>query len=309
MNQNEIKKNTHSFVDDLRNKDVQIYINGKYFLRYEAMISVFDSGFLLGDGVWEGIRLHEGRLLFLDEHIERLFAGASSLSIDIGASPEYIVEILNNLVEINSMSSDVHIRLVVSRGIKTTPYQHPDATYPGPTIVAIPEYKKPLPALYDSGISLVSVETRRGDLRVLDPRVNSLNKLNCILACIEADKKGADEGLMLDLNGNVSTCNSTNFFFVKDRNLYTSSGSACLNGITRSKAIQLASSDGIDVIEGDFSIQDVYDADEIFVTGTFAGILPATNLDSHTFSIGPITKRIQALYHNLINNKVSKYEE
>lgn len=304
MNRSKNKTNTHSFIDDSRNQEVLIYINGDYFTRADAKVSVFDSGFLLGDGVWEGIRLHNRKLLFLDEHIDRLLSGAVALSIDVGLSADGIKDLLYELIRRNNMSSDVHIRLIVSRGIKTTPYQHPDATCPGTTVVAIPEYKRPLPELYDSGIALVSVETRRGDARVLDPRINSLNKLNCILACIEADRKGADEGLMLDLNGNISTCNSTNFFFIKDGELCTSGGSACLNGITRSKAIELARGDGICVREDDFRIEDVYSADEIFVTGTFAGILPATSIDGRDIPIGPITGRIRDLYTELVH-KVS----
>ncbi len=308
MDQSKTKTNTHSYLDDSRNNDVQIYINGEYFARHDAKVSVFDSGFLLGDGVWEGIRLHNGTLLFLDEHIDRLIDGANALSIDIGISSDGLKDTLANLIARNDMVSDVHIRLIVSRGIKTTPYQHPDVTRPGATIVAIPEFKRPLPDLYDRGISLVSVSTRRGDSRVLDPRINSLNKLNCILGCIEADRKGADEGLMLDLDGNVSTCNSTNFFFIKSGDLCTSDGVSCLNGITRSKAIELASSDGIRVRQEGFSIEDVYSADEMFVTGTFAGILPATSIDGRRIPIGPITTRVRALYRDLIH-KISGSDE
>ena len=200
-------KGTHSYLEDNRNKSIKIYVNGKILSRTDASISVFDSGFLLGDGVWEGIRLLNGELVSLDEHLERLFFGAKQLDINIGCSRTELIKIIHKTLNANDMTNDVHIRLIVSRGLKKTPYQHPNANIKGSTIVIIPEYKKADKKINEKGINLVTVNTRRGTSDTQDPRLNTLSKLNCILACIEADKAGADEGIMLDINGNVSTCN------------------------------------------------------------------------------------------------------
>ena len=229
---------THDYYDDPRNVDIKIYIDGDFFHRNEAKVSVLDSGFLLGDGVWEGIRLHNSKLLHLEKHLNRLFAGAKALDLDIHLSKDEIKNALMKTIELNNMNSDVHIRLIVSRGLKKTPYQHPKATIGKPTIVIIPEYKVADKSVTNDGIKLALVDTIR-DFRVQNPNVNSLSKHNCIAACIEAERKGADEGLMLDPNGFISTCNSTNFFIIRSNEVWTSSGQYCLHGITRSTVIDL----------------------------------------------------------------------
>jgi len=292
---------THDYVKDNRNENIKIYINGKYFHRSEAKISVFDSGFLLGDGVWEGIRLHNNKLIHLDYHIDRLFDGAKSIAMDIILSKEEIIKAIWSTLKENDMISNTHIRLIVSRGIKSTPYQHPKVTIGPPTIVIIPEYKKPNEQVIKKGIRLVSVETRRDSL-VQDPKINSLSKMNCISACIEAEKLGAEEGLMLDPHGFVSTCNSTNFFIVINNEVWTSTGEYCLNGVTRGSIINLCKIHKIPIYEKNFLIKDVYNADEAFVTGTFAGVIPIIEIDGRKKDKGPFTKKLQELYRNDIND-------
>ena len=295
---------THDYFKDIRNENIKIYINGKFYHRSEAKISVFDSGFLLGDGVWEGIRLHEGILIHLDTHIDRLFDGAKSIAMKMHLTKMQIINAIWLTLKENNMNSDTHIRLIVSRGIKSTPYQHPKVTISDPTIVIIPEYKRPNKEVIDKGIRLVSVQTRR-DSRVQDPKINSLSKMNCISACIEAEKLGAEEGLMLDSNGFVSTCNSTNFFIVVNNEIWTSTGEHCLNGVTRGAIINLCRKNNIKVHEKNFGIEDVYNADEAFVTGTFAGVIPVIEIDSKNMgkgSKGQLTKQIQNWYTNDIKN-------
>ena len=295
---------THDYIKDGRNENILIYINGKYFTRSKASISVFDSGFLLGDGVWEGIRLHNNRLVHLKEHINRLFDGAKTISLEIHMTKDEIINEIWKTLKKNEMKTDTHIRLIISRGIKSTPYQHPKVTISPPTIVIIPEYKKPNEFVINNGISLALVQTIR-DNSVQDPRVNSLSKMNCISACIEAEKLGSDEGLMLDPKGFVSTCNSTNFFIVVKNEVWTSTGEYCLNGVTRGSIISLCKENNINVYEKNFLIEDVYKADEAFVTGTFAGVIPIIKIDSKKMSdglIGPITKELQKLYLKDIEN-------
>ena len=292
---------THDYVKDSRNDNIKIYINGEYYHRSEAKISVFDSGFLLGDGVWEGIRLHNNKLIHLETHIDRLFVGAKSISMKIHLSKEEIINALWSTLKENNMISDTHIRLIVSRGIKSTPYQHPKVTISTPTIVIIPEYKRPNKDVIDKGIRLVSVQTRR-DSAVQDPKINSLSKMNCISACIEAENLGAEEGLMLDPHGFVSTCNSTNFFIVVNDEIWTSTGEYCLNGVTRGAIISLCKENNIPVYEKNFLIQDVYNADEVFVTGTFAGVIPVVEIDGRIMIKGYLTKELQNLYANDIKN-------
>lgn len=289
---------THDYYEDPRNDDVKIYINGEFFDRNEAKVSVLDSGFLLGDGVWEGIRLNNGALLHIEKHLDRLFSGASSLALSIHLSREEIKVAIFKTLEINKMSSDVHIRLIVSRGLKKTPYQHPKASVGNPTIVIIPEYKIADKSVLEKGIKLALVDTIR-DFRVQNPNINSLSKHNCIAACIEADKKGADEGLMLDPEGFVSTCNSTNFFIIRSNEAWTSSGRYCLHGITRSTVIDLCKHNDVPVFEKNFTIEEVYTADEVFVTGTFAGIIPVISVDDVLISNGSrgeLTLFLQKLY-------------
>lgn len=292
---------THDYVKDIRNKDIKIYINGEFYHRSEAKISVFDSGFLLGDGVWEGIRLHKNKLIHLEQHIDRLFDGAKSISMNIHLSKKEIINAIWSTLNVNEMNTDTHIRLIVSRGIKSTPYQHPKVTISPPTIVIIPEYKKANKAVIDKGIRLVSVKTRRDSL-VQDPKINSLSKMNCISACIEAEKLGAEEGLMLDPNGFVSTCNSTNFFIITNNEIWTSTGEYCLNGVTRGSIINLCKENNISVYEKNFLIEDVYNADEAFVTGTFAGVIPVIEIDSRKMNKGPLTKELRKIYIDDINN-------
>ena len=295
---------THDYIKDIRNENIKIYINGKFYHRSEAKISVFDSGFLLGDGVWEGIRLHEGTLIHLDTHIDRLFDGARSIAMKMHLTKMEIINAIWLTLKENNMKSDTHIRLIVSRGIKSTPYQHPKVTISDPTIVIIPEYKRPNKDVIAKGIRLVSVQTRR-DSGVQDPKINSLSKMNCISACIEAEKLGAEEGLMLDSNGFVSTCNSTNFFIVVNKEIWTSTGEHCLNGVTRGAIIDLCRRNNILVYEKNFGIEDVYNADEAFVTGTFAGVIPVIEIDGKNMgkgSKGQLTKQIQIWYTNDIKN-------
>ncbi len=296
---------THKYLHDNRNDQILIYVNGEILHREKAKISVFDSGFLLGDGVWEGIRFHNRHLVFIQEHLDRLFQGASSLDIDIGISKDNIKSLIISVLNANRMVTDIHIRLIVSRGLKKTPYQHPNANLGGATIVIIPEYKKADKTINKKGISLVTVSTRRGTADTQDPQLNTLSKLNCIFACIEADKKGADEGLMMDVNGNVSTCNSTNFFIIKNKEVWTSTGEYCLPGVTRGAIIQLCKENNIPIYEKDYLVADVLNADEAFVTGTFSGVIPAVSLDGKTIGNGkrgPMTET----FFNLYKNKIEK---
>ena len=295
---------THTYIHDDRNDQIKIFVNGEILPRKDAKISVFDSGFLLGDGVWEGIRLHNGQLVFEKEHFDRLYHGAMKLNIDIGMSKSELKSLIHSVLKANKMYSDIHIRLIVSRGLKKTPYQHPNANEGGASIVIIPEYKKADKTINENGITLATVSTQRGTAETQDPRLNTLSKLNCIFACIEADKLGADEGLMLDKNGHVSTCNSTNFFIVKHEEVWTSTGEYCLPGVTRGKIIQLCKSNQIPVFEKDFSVEDAETSDEAFVTGTFAGVIPVTCLDNKLIGNGKrgeITKKLFDFYKSEIN--------
>ena len=300
---------THDYEIDSRNDNIQIYIDGQFFPRADAKVSVMDSGYLLGDGVWEGIRLYNNHLIHLEKHLERLYEGAETIQMDIGISKSEMKSAMEKTLKKNEMISDVHIRLIVSRGIKSTPYQHPKVTIGHPTIVIIPEYKKPSPGLKIEGITLGTVSTIRNNL-TQDPRVNSLSKHNCIAACIEADKMGVDEGLMLDPDGYVSTCNSTNFFMIKSNEVWTSNGQHCLNGVTRHSVIDICKKKQIPIKEKQFSINEVHEADEVFVTGTFAGIIPVRSVDGNTIgngTRGPLTEQLQTWYEidieTMSNNK------
>ena len=288
-----MNKGTHEYESDPRNKDIKISINGEMFLRDEAKISVFDSGFLLGDGVWEGVRLHNEKLCFLEEHLTRLYDGAKSIDMNIEKTIEEMEQEIWNVLNINEMKDGVHLRLIVSRGIKATPYQDPKVTISDPTIVIIPEYKK---SISRDGLKLISVDIKRGTSETQDPRINSLSKHNCIQACIAATKAGGDEALMLDYNGNISTCNSTNFFMVKDNEVWTSTGKYCLPGITRENVIKVCKENEIKIREKDFVLEDTYGADEAFVTGTFAGIITVAEIDKHEMKSDEITCKIRELY-------------
>ena len=296
-------RGTHDYVDDLRNLEILVCINGKFYPRQDASISVFDSGYLLGDGVWEGIRFHNGKFLFLGPHLERLFWGASQIDMDIGKTIEEITEILHGTVKRNKMETGVHVRLIVSRGIKSTPYQDPSFTVSEPTIVVIPEYKQPSPDTQKNGIKLVSVDIIRGSSKVQDHRINSLSKFNCIQACIDAHRKGGDEGLMLDPHGYVSTCNSTHFFMVKDNSVLTSTGDFCLHGVTRQNIIDICKTNSIPIYEKNFTLSDVYECEEAFVTGTFGGVVPVYEIDGHELRVlgdNSIVALLQTYYNELV---------
>jgi len=302
-------KGTHEYQDDPRNASILIDINGELFLRNEAKVSVFDSGFVLGDGVWEGLRVHHGKIAFLDRHLERLYDGAKALDMEMEVTPDQLSKRLYQVLEKNNMAEGVHIRLMVSRGIKATPYQDPRITITPPTIVIIPEYKNALPETASKGIRLFTVHVRRGYPDVQDPKINSHSKLNCITACIQASKAGADEALMLDPHGFVATCNSTHFFIVKKGAVWTSSGDYCLPGITRGVVIQLCEENNIPVYQKNFSLSDVYSAQEAFVTGTFAGLAPVSEIDGRTIGNGrrgPQVESLQALYLEMLERECGK---
>lgn len=292
-------KGTHEYQDDPRNASILIDINGELFARNEAKVSVFDSGFILGDGVWEGLRVHRGKIAFLEQHLERLYGGAKALDMEMPVAPQQLGERLYHVLEQNAMRDGVHIRLMVSRGVKATPYQDPRITIGPPTIVIIPEYKQALPDTASKGIRLFTVHVRRGYPDVQDPKLNSHSKLNCITACIQATKAGADEALMLDPHGFVATCNSTHFFIVRKGEVWTSSGDYCLDGITRGVVIRLCEQYDIPVFQKNFSLTDVYSADEAFVTGTFAGLAPVSEIDGRCIGDGkrgPMVEILQQRY-------------
>ncbi len=292
-------KGTHDYRDDPRNADIKISVNGELYPRDEAKVSVFDSGFVLGDGVWEGLRLHDGGLPFLDAHLDRLYEGAKALDLDVGLARKELTQRILELLRANRMHDDVHIRLMVTRGVKATPHQDPRFVIGPATVVIIPEYKQPLPATVENGIRLFTVHVRRGAPDVQDPKLNSHSKLNCVLACIQATKAGYDEALMLDPQGFVATCNSTHFFIVRKGEVWTSTVKYCLGGITRANVIRLCRENDIPVFEKDFSLTDVYGAEEACVTGTFAGVVPVHEIDGRMIGDGkrgPMIKRLQNLY-------------
>jgi len=294
---------SHDYREDKRNKRIKIYINGKYYQRDKAKISVFDSSVLLGDGCWDSLRFHNNKFIFLNEHIKRLYKDAKLINLKIHLSQKELIKALYKTITINKMTTDVHLRIIVSRGIKSTPYQSPDVTISKPTIIIIPEYKKPENIIYKKGLKLVTVNTIRGPKNVQDPEINSLSKLNCILACIEASKKGGEEALMFDINGNIATNNSTHFFYIKNNTVYTSTGKYCVTGITRKKIIDICKNNKIKIKEMNFKLKDVLKADEAFATGTFAGVVPVRQINNKKFLIKKenLTYKIYKLYNNLIN--------
>ena len=294
---------SHSYIPNAKNENIFININGNLFRRCEAKVSVFDSGFLLGDGVWEGIRLHHSKLVFIDDHIERLFSSAKGISLNINLSKQEIIDEIQKVLDKNKMTNDVHIRLIISRGDKITPYQNPNANVGPINLVIIPEYKKTNPTIYKNGIKIGRVNVKRPSSEILSPRLNTLSKLNCILGSIEANNLGYDEGIMNDMNGNISTCNSTNLFFIKNNKVITSTGKYCLNGITRSKAINICKKNSIECAQVDFNFEDIKNCNEAFVTGTFAGIIPVSFLENRKLdSINPksLVNHIRLLYEESI---------
>ncbi|MEO1240708.1 MAG: aminotransferase class IV [Pseudomonadota bacterium] len=303
---------THAYAPDPRNENILIDINGALHPRNEAKVSVFDSGFVLGDGVWEGLRVHpgpdgKGVIAFLDRHLERLYDGAKTLDFELDISKETLTERLYDCLDANDAHDGVHIRLMMSRGVKATPYQDPRATITPPTIVIVPEFKRPMPETAEQGARLYTVHVRRGYPDVQDQKLNSHSKLNCIMACIQAAKAGADEALMLDPHGFVATCNSTHFFIVRNGELWTSTGDFCLGGITRGVILEIARDAGIATRERNFSLHDVYGAEEAFITGTFAGVSPVIEVDGRNISDarGPMVARLQRLYGDHISGAVA----
>ena len=294
---------THEYIGDSRNADILIDINDVHYHRDKAQISVFDSGFILGDGVWEGLRVENGIVLFLERHLQRLFEGMKTLDFKPDFSREEISRRIYSLLAANEMHEGVHIRLMVSRGVKATPYQDPRMTITPPTVVIIPEYKQALPATVEKGVRLYTVYVRRGYPDVQDPALNTHSKLNCIGACIQAEKAGYDEALMLDPHGFVATCNSTHFFIVRRGEVWTSTGDYCLDGITRAKVLTVARELGLTVKEKNFTLTDVYNAEEAFVTGTFAGLVPVTEVDGRTIGEGedrPMIRRLQIAFRAMV---------
>ena len=301
---------THDYTDDPRNAEILVSVNGDLVPRAEAAVSVFDSGFVLGDGVWEGLRLHRRGIPFLDRHLRRLYEGARALDFDIGIPADALTERIFACVDANDMEDGVHIRVMITRGLKATPYQDPRVTIGPPTIVIVPEYKAPSPEGARRGIALFTVHVRRTGPDMQDQKLNSHSKLNCILACIQAAKAGADEALMLDPAGFVATCNSTHFFIVRDGEVWTSAGDYCLGGITRANVLRLCHETGIVARERRFSLTDVYGADEAFVTGTFAGLVPVREVDGRTIGTmtadspgRPTIRRLTALYRALVDRE------
>ena len=297
---------TSHATDDLRNRGILIYVNGTLHPREQAVISVFDSGFILGDGVWEGLRVHRGRIAFLGPHLDRLYEAAKAIDLDIGMDRAALTAALYETLRANHMEEGVHIRLMVTRGLKLTPYQDPRACAGPATVVILPEYKLPKPDVLTRGVRLYTVHVRRGAPDVQDPKLNSHSRLNCITACIQAAKAGADEALMLDPHGFVATCNSTHFFIVRRGEVWTSTGDYCLAGITRANVLQLCRDNGITAREKNFSLTEAYSAEEAFVTGTYAGVTPVVEIDGRRISAGrgPMVERLQGLYRALIEQDI-----
>ena len=298
---------SHSYINNSKNENIFININGELFHRDKAKISVFDSGFLLGDGVWEGIRLHNSKLLFIDEHLNRLFESARGISLNITLSKHDIISEIEKVLVKNSMINEVHIRLIISRGNKITPYQNPNANIGPINFVIIPEYKKTNPDTYKNGITIGRVKTIRPPDNILSTHYNTLSKLNCILASIEANELNYDEGIMNDPYGNISTCNSTNLFFIKNGQVLTSTGEFCLNGVTRGKALLICKRNGIAYDEKNFTFEDIEDCEEAFVTGTFAGIIPVSkieNRDLKSTNSDSLVNKIRFLYNKHIQDSL-----
>lgn len=298
---------THNAIEDSRNNNILISINDQLFPRSEAKISVFDSGYLVGDGIWEALRLHHGVLVFLDDHLNRLWSAAASVGMHLPFTKEELTTKVKNTLRANDMTDGVHVRIMVTRGIKKTPSQDPRLTISGPNVVIIPEYKTASIDSKEKGITLFTSTIRRGSPDYLDPRLNCHSKLHEVQALIQAIQAGADEALMLDIHGFVSTCNATNFFIVNNDEVWTSTSKYCMNGITRAKVIEVCNLNNIPCFEKDFSLFDVYGADEAFVTGTFGGLTPVTKIDGRQIgdgTYGKTTRMLNGLYESLIENTV-----
>ncbi|WP_299826110.1 aminotransferase class IV [uncultured Roseobacter sp.] len=293
---------THDAAEDARNRDIKIFINGDLVHRDVAKVSVYDSGFLLGDGMWEGMRLYNGTWAFFDEHMDRFFASCKAVSLDVGTDRAGILAALTRTAEANGMVTDVHCRLMLTRGVKVKPFQHPSLSRSGPTLVIIMEHSRPVDSLQSKGIRLASVPQVRGLPTSQDPKLNSHSKLNCVIACLQAEEAGADEALMLDPHGFVNTTNACNFFIVRKGAVWTSTGDYCMNGVTRQKVIDLCRANDIPVFEKNFSLYEAYGADEAFLTGTFGAQTPVASIDGRQIGDGarPVTAQIQKLYKGLI---------
>ena len=292
---------THQAQDDARNEDILIYVDGLIVPKAQATVSVYDSGFMLGDGVWEGLRLYDGKWAFLDEHMDRLFEAAKAIDLDIGLDRKGVISALLETQNANAMTTNAHARMMITRGTKVRPFQHPSLSQSGPTFVIIMEHSQPK---IPRPITLATVPHQRGLPMTQDPKLNSHSKLNCILACIAAQKAGADEALMLDVHGFVNTTNACNFFIVKKGAVWTSTGDYCMNGITRQKVIDLCRANEIPVFERNFSLVDTYSADEAFLTGTFGAQTPVSTIDGRQIGsgeLGPMTKRLRGLYKDLVD--------
>ncbi len=297
---------SHAHAEDPRNAEVLVFLNGTLVPRARALVSVLDSGFLMGDGVWEGLRVHNGKVPFLEDHLDRLHENARAIFLDLGMTRDAIRAAIDTTIHANAMTDGVHIRAMFTRGVKTTPFQGTSVNVGPPTQVILAEYKEPSPQLYAEGLRLVTVHVRRGRPDVQDPALNSHSKLNCVTASIAASRAGADEGLMLDPHGFVATCNSTHFFIVRRGELWTSSGRYCLRGITRAVVLSVAHELGLVVREKDFSLTEVYGAEEAFCTGTFAGMVPIYNIDGRGYGPipGTVTTRLWAAYQARIEREV-----
>jgi len=296
---------THQAEEDARNDAILIYVNGQIVSKDQACISVYDSGFMLGDGVWEGLRLYKGTWAFLDEHMDRLFEAAKAIDLDIGLDRAGVIRALHETQRANHIETDAHARLMVTRGVKSRPFQHPSLSRSGPTVVIIIEHSR---ASLPRPVRLATVPHIRGLPMTQDPKLNSHSKLNCVLACIAAEKAGADEALMLDINGFVNTTNACNFFIIRKGEVWTSTGDYCMNGITRQKVINLCRADEIPVFERNYSLVDTYGADEAFLTGTFGAQTPVSEIDGRSMgdgTMGPITARIRELYKNMIKSETT----
>ena len=302
-------RTTHDAEDDVRNRDIKIYVDGEIVHRDEAKVSVYDSGFMLGDGMWEGMRLYNGKWAFFDDHMDRLFAACKAVALDIGMDRAGILDALTRTAQANGMTHDVHCRLMVTRGVKAKPFQHPSLSRSGPTIVIIMEHSKPVDSLQSRGIRLATVPQVRGLPMSQDAKYNSHSKLNCVIACLQAEQAGADEALMLDPHGFVNTTNACNFFIVRRGEVWTSTGDYCMNGVTRQKVIDLCRANGIPVFERNYSLVEAYSADEAFLTGTFGAQTPVAEIDGRRIGAhdgaGPMTTRLQTLYKDLVRQNTA----
>lgn len=293
---------SQDFAADPRNAAAMVSLNGRLVARREATVSIFDGGFVVGDGVWEGLRLHNGTLLFLNRHLDRLYEGAAKIRLDIGLDRNALTAEIRRTLAANGMHHGVHLRLMVTRGEKSAPNQDPRNALGPATVVIVAEYKVPDSGLAARGLSLRTSSIRCTPAHMFDMRLNSHSRLNLIMALLEAIDAGADEALMLDPSGFVSSCNATNFFCVRNGEVLTSSGEYCFNGVTRANVVQLCERHGIPVRLGDFTIDDAHAAEEAFVTGTFGGLTPVREIDGHRLPAalpGPVTRRLRALYEAL----------